>query len=93
MKQLEIDFFWPLTEQIPLDLDYTDCEKFKLSLTSTNGPLSGSYLISNGGTTSYSLVASTLNIDVDTTIVKVNEKPNIFRRGLYKALGLKWVKK
>jgi hypothetical protein len=93
MNQLELEFFWPLTQQIPLELDYSDCEKPKLSFTSTNGPLSGSYFISNGGTTSYSLVASTLNIDVDTTIVKVNEKPNIFRRGLYKALGLKWQKK
>jgi hypothetical protein len=25
MKQQEIEFFWPLTEQIPLDLDYTEC--------------------------------------------------------------------
>ena len=93
MKQLEIEYFWPITEQIPLDLDYTDCEKPRLSITSSNGLLSGAYLLHNGKTTSYSVVASTLNIDVDTTIVKVNEKPNIFRRGLYKALGLKWVKK
>lgn len=93
MKQLEIEFFWPLTEQIPLELDYSDCAKPQLSITSTNGIQSGSYLISNGGTTSYSLVASTLNIDVDTTVVKVNEKPNVLRRGLYKALGLKWEKK
>ena len=93
MKHLEIEYFWPLTQQIPLELDYSDCAKPQLSLTSTNGPQSGSYFISNGGTTSYSLVASTLKIDVDTTVVKVNEKPNIFRRGLYKALGLKWEKK
>lgn len=25
MKQLEIEFFFPLTEQIPLDLDYSQC--------------------------------------------------------------------
>ena len=30
MTQLPLIFFWPLTEQIPLDLDYTDCEKPKL---------------------------------------------------------------
>lgn len=24
-EQLEIEFFWPLTEQIELDLDYTGC--------------------------------------------------------------------
>ena len=25
--QMEIEYFWPLTEQIPLGLDYTDCAK------------------------------------------------------------------
>lgn len=28
MHQLEIKFFWPLTEQIPLDLDYTPCYEY-----------------------------------------------------------------
>jgi hypothetical protein len=41
MKQLEIEFFWPLTEQIPLDLDYTQPEKPSLygsgQLLSING--------------------------------------------------------
>ena len=27
MTQQEIQFFWPLTEQVSLDLDYTDCHK------------------------------------------------------------------
>ena len=27
--QLEIQFFWPCTEQIPLDLDYTECNQPK----------------------------------------------------------------
>jgi len=27
MTQVEIDFFWPLTEQIPLDLDFTESEE------------------------------------------------------------------
>jgi hypothetical protein len=30
MKQLEIDFFFPLTEQIPLDLDFTPCQEYEL---------------------------------------------------------------
>jgi hypothetical protein len=29
-RQLEIQYFWPLTEQIPLDLDYTDCIEKRL---------------------------------------------------------------
>ena len=28
MTQVEIDFFWPLTEQIPLDFDFTESEEF-----------------------------------------------------------------
>jgi len=50
MKQLEIEFFYPLTEQIPLDLDFTPCEEFyrKLSVNAY-GTLSGHVLVSNGG--------------------------------------------
>jgi hypothetical protein len=33
MQQLEIEYFFPLTEQIPLDLDYTDCDKPKVYWT------------------------------------------------------------
>lgn len=52
MKQLEIDFFWPLTEQVSLDLDFTPSEEWlaewrkrQFNVAST----SGQYLISNGG--------------------------------------------
>jgi len=47
MQQLEIQFFWPLTEQIPLDLDYTNCEKQKIW-----GPINSTsaLMIGNGGT-------------------------------------------
>ena len=43
MQQLEIQFFFPLTEQIPLALDYTECDKPKLwttgTLLATNGAI------------------------------------------------------
>jgi len=57
MRQLEIEFFYPLTEQIPLALDYTDCDKPKLYTTGQlTGGISGSYLTSNDiGTTSWSV--------------------------------------
>ena len=35
MQQLNIEYFFPLTEQIPLDLDYTQSEKPKLWTTGT----------------------------------------------------------
>ena len=60
MQQLEIEFFWPLTQQTELDLDFTPSEQWiaewrKRQLNST--AYSGSFLINNGGTgvTSWSL--------------------------------------
>jgi hypothetical protein len=90
MRQLDIDFFWPLTHQIPLDLDYYEGEKPKQYYTH---PLSGTFLISNGGTTSSYLSANNLTVDVDSTVFKMTEKPNIVRRILLNTLGIKWEKK
>lgn len=87
MQQLEIKFFYPLTEQIPLELDYTDCEKPKLSMSSVDA---GQFVISNGGTWTTSIVASNLSLDVDTTTIKMKEKPGLCRRTILKCLGLKW---
>lgn len=92
MKQLEIEFFWPLTQQIPLDLDFTDCEKPKLT-TFVTGPSINSTSLSIGYGSTNSNITNRLNIDADTTVVRVKEEPNILRRGLYKALGVKWEKK
>ena len=94
MQQLELEYFWPLTQQVPLDLDYKGCDKPKLT-TFINDPyiIGNGFLYSNGATTSYAITTSKLSIDVDSTIIKVSEKPNIIRRGLYKALGVKWEKK
>lgn len=59
MQQLEISFFYPLTEQTLLDLDFTSTEEWiaewrKRQLNAT--AYSGSFLISNGdiGVTSWS---------------------------------------
>jgi hypothetical protein len=93
MKQLEIDYFWPLTEQIPLGLNYEGCEKPKLTIDSVID--SGqTFTISNGWDTgTVSITASHLSLDIDTTVVKVKETPNLCSRIIYKCLGLKWEKK
>jgi len=49
MTQVEIDFFWTLTEQIPLDLDFTPCDKFSRQQY-FKSPNALGYLVSNGGT-------------------------------------------
>lgn len=48
MYQLEIEYFFPLTEQIPLDLDYTESEKPKLYFSTG---VSGSVLTAGTGLT------------------------------------------
>ena len=43
MIQQEIQFFWPLTEQVPLELDYTDCHKTSSAYIGTRLELSSQY--------------------------------------------------
>jgi len=61
MKQLEIEFFWPLTQQVPLDLDFTPCEEYaaekQRQLYSNSTVLS----IGNGGIGSWNGVATVSN--------------------------------
>lgn len=90
MKQLEIDYFWPLTEQIPLDLDYTECEQPKIAMPSVIG--SGGYTLNvyNEGLGDVTIAAAKMNIDVETTTFKVKQRPNLCSRIFYRCLGIKW---
>ena len=59
MQQLEIYFFWPLTEQVSLDLDFTPSEEWiaewrKRQLTNNTIGSNGNLLVANGGTISWS---------------------------------------
>lgn len=90
MYQQEIKFFWPLTEQIPLDLDYSECDKPKITVSSVEA---GKYSLtssSNWDSSNYTITAASLNLDVESTTVKLKEKPGFIRRSLYDCLGLKW---
>jgi hypothetical protein len=86
MHQIEIQFFWPLTEQVPLDLDYANCEKPKLytdnMITST-----GSYVFNTGSYTTQ--IVGNFSIDADNTTFKTSKKPNIIRRALFSVMGIK----
>ena len=93
MNQLEIQFFWPLTEQIPLELDYANCEKPKFS-TNTGGTLLyspvGSYALTNGATTSTHLhVDGKVYMNADEITFRTSKKPNIFRKMLFSIMGIK----
>ena len=90
MYQQEIKFFWPLTEQIPLDLDYSVCEKTKLSVSSLEYGKYSLTSASNWDTLNTTITAANLNLDVGSTVVKLKEKPSLVRRALYSGLGLTW---
>ena len=103
MQQLEIQYFYPLTEQILLDLDFKPCtdyeerkrkERFAESVISLT---TSGMLLSNGGTT-WTTVSNnnlgspsfTINVDAMPITVISKKKPNFIMRFIYKSMGMKW---
>jgi hypothetical protein len=101
-QQLEIKFFFPFTEQIPLGLNLSECDEYveklkKERLQSRYGITSndsiGLYTLNNSNssiTPIWQNPIGDITIDVDNIIFKVKKKPNVFKRGIYKLIGLKW---
>lgn len=88
MYQQEIQFFWPLTEQIPLDLDYTDCDKPKLYTTMPIVGGTGLTLLASGGTVAWSQRIG------DWEIPSEKQQPSKFQKFMMKYfLGWKWMGK
>jgi hypothetical protein len=103
MQQLEIKFFWPLTEQIPLDLDFTPSENYTIEkknhMITNGGVFTNNIMNTNAGGVFTNNIMNTnativpnLTIDVDSTPITVTskDKPNFIKRTVYKALGIKW---
>ena len=96
MQQLEIKYFFPLTEQIDLDLDFSPCQEFsRQKYTNQVIGIDGLCLtVGNGGTTwaTVSNIEPSFCIDVDQTPITIvsKEKPSFIKRYIYKALGMKW---
>jgi hypothetical protein len=88
MRQLEIEYFFPLTEQIPLDLDYTVCDKPKLWTTTQLIGGTGLSLISNGSTVAWSHRIGDWEMPSEKT------QPSKFQKFMMKYfLGWKWMGK
>jgi hypothetical protein len=95
MYQTEFKFFWPLTEQPELDLDYSECEKPKFywpdsGITTFSGTDGLSYTLGTNQPSLFSVSASKLQIDTDTTVFYTKEEPPFYRKWLLKLLGIKW---
>ena len=85
MHQQEIQFFWPLTEQIPLDLDYAPYEPPKLSYTNVD---TTGFAYYPTGTDSWGTVGAVIIKAKELTI----ETPHMpwYRKLAFKLLGFKW---
>ena len=85
MQQLEIQYFFPLTEQIPLDLDYTPCIEFQKQ-KNTNQLIGGNGLcltVANGGTTWANIAPSTFQFKPDPDAVgywQISKEMQIWRK-------------
>jgi hypothetical protein len=89
MQQLEIQYFFPLTEQIPLELDYTECDKPKLYFTIANGGTSRQVLTAGTGLTFAEPTWKT--VIAGWEVGSLNYKPNRVHKFFMKLLlGWKW---
>jgi hypothetical protein len=94
MQQLEIQYFFPLTEQIPLDLDFRP--SYEHEAKKRADMIAGSVLIAGGTGTAWATISNNIEpsfcIDIDQTPLTVvsKNKPSIFRRYIYKIMGVKW---
>jgi len=95
MQQLEIEYFFPLTEQIPLELDYEPSRLYAKELNrqrcidghSLMGG-TGMVLMSNGGTVTWSQRIG------DWEIPSEKKQPSKFQKFMMKYfLGWKWMGK
>lgn len=88
MYQQEIQFFWPLTEQIKLDLDFTECDKPKLYTTIPLIGGTGMTLMSTGSNITWSTRLGNWEIPDET------KQPSKFQKFMMKYfLGWKWMGK
>ena len=100
MQQLNIEYFFPLTEQIPLDLDFTQTEKYildKRAEQARNSVTSGMLLsVGNGGSTWTTMSNNlgnpsfTINVDAMPITIISKKKPNFIMKFIYKSMGMKW---
>lgn len=88
MQQLEIEYFFPLTEQLPLDLNYDGCDKPKLLTTLSLTSGAGFTLTANGGTISWSQRIGDWEIPSET------KQPSKLQKFMMKNFfGWKWMGK
>jgi hypothetical protein len=82
--QQEIQFFWPLTEQIPLDLDYAPCEAPKLTVAYDTGVTFATFPTDSSWGTVGAVTIKAKELTITTP------KMPWYRKLAYKLMGFKW---
>lgn len=90
-KQGTFEFFWPLTEQIPLELDFTSCPPHQYYIKAQGQPLDGPF---NTGM----VYAAGPPVTTLTTHLELNREGLVFhgfdmpwyRKLIFKLIGFKW---
>jgi hypothetical protein len=98
MTQLNIEYFFPLTEQIDLDLDFKPCQDYDeeqrkkqtytgytLNTWGAVGPTTWTTISNNIGNPSF-----TINVDAMPITIISKKKPNFIMKFIYKSMGMKW---
>jgi len=89
MNQLEIQYFFPLTEQIPLDLEYGPTH-LHYRAQGIAGTSSTPILGSTYEFTSTPTWTTSINVDTNDIVITSKHKQPLYRRVLFKLLGIKW---
>lgn len=99
MQQLCIEYFYPLTEQIELDLDFKPCLDYaeeQRKKQNYTGYTFDNWNAVNGGTTWATISNNignpsfTINVDQMPITIVSKKKPNFVKKFIYKTLGMKW---
>jgi hypothetical protein len=107
MIQQQIEFFWPLTEQIPLDLDYSQCSPHEYYLRAKGiagreGPFPTGTVYISEPTWVATNIAPTLSVSPTNAVgtlsiggvnLGLESQPKWYQKLLYKALGFNWKNK
>jgi len=96
MMQQEIEFFYPLTEQTLLDLDFQPCTDYQKSKEKEGHFISSPYpwgtITTSGITTSVPYItanADTLTINCDKVKFQSKKKHTFIQKIMHKAIGIK----
>jgi len=89
MYQTEIQFFWPLTEQIPLELDFSECPPHQYyvraqGIAGVSGPF-------NTGMVYVTQSVTTPSVEIKSGTITFSEfEMPWYRKVLFKLMGFKW---